>query len=54
MLDVHTDQHGYTELYPPVMVREECLVGTGNLPKFGENLYRDIEGDLEGRQREGA
>lgn len=45
MLDVHTEQHGYVELYPPVMVRQECLVGTGNLPKFGENLYRDIEGD---------
>lgn len=45
MLDVHTEQNGYTELYPPVMVREHCLVGTGNLPKFGENLYRDIEGD---------
>jgi seryl-tRNA synthetase len=45
MLDVHTDKHGYEELYPPVMVREECLYGTGNLPKFGENLYRDIEGE---------
>lgn len=46
MLDVHTQQHGYTEVYPPVMVREACLVGTGNLPKFGDNLYRDIEDDL--------
>ncbi len=45
MLDVHTTRHGYVELYPPAMVREECLVGTGNLPKFGENLYRDIEGE---------
>ena len=45
MLDVHTEQHGYQELYPPVMVRRECLVGTGNLPKFGDNLYRDIEGE---------
>ncbi|MBN2525021.1 MAG: serine--tRNA ligase [Deltaproteobacteria bacterium] len=45
MLEVHTEQHGYEELYPPVMVRQECLVGTGNLPKFGENLYRDIEGE---------
>jgi seryl-tRNA synthetase len=44
-LDVHTEEHGYEELYPPVMVREECLTGTGNLPKFGENLYRDIEGE---------
>jgi seryl-tRNA synthetase len=46
MLDVHTQQHGYTEVYPPFLVREACLVGTGNLPKFGENLYRDIEDDL--------
>lgn len=46
MLDVHIRQHGYTEIYPPFVVREACLVGTGNLPKFGENLYRDIEDDL--------
>jgi len=44
-LDVHTTQHGYEEIYPPFMVRGECMVGTGNLPKFGENLYRDIEED---------
>jgi seryl-tRNA synthetase len=43
MLDVHTREHGYTELYAPVMVRGECLYGTGNLPKFGDNLYRDAE-----------
>jgi seryl-tRNA synthetase len=46
MLDVHTRQHGYEELYPPSMVRGECLVGTGNLPKFGDNLYRDAEEDF--------
>jgi len=46
MLDVHIHQHGYTEVYPPFLVREACLVGTGNLPKFGDNLYRDIEDDL--------
>ena len=46
MLDVHVDEHGYTEVYPPYLVREACLFGTGNLPKFGENLYRDIEDDL--------
>jgi seryl-tRNA synthetase len=46
MLDVHIHQHGYTEVYPPFLVREVCLVGTGNLPKFGDNLYRDIEEDL--------
>jgi len=46
MLDLHTEKHGYTEVYPPYMVKRECLVGTGNLPKFGENLYRDAEEDF--------
>jgi seryl-tRNA synthetase len=46
MLDLHTREHGYTEIYPPAMVREECLFGTGNLPKFGDNLYRDAEDDF--------
>jgi seryl-tRNA synthetase len=46
MLDLHTSKHGYTEILPPVMVRRECLVGTGNLPKFGENLYRDAVEDF--------
>jgi seryl-tRNA synthetase len=45
MLDVHTSQHDYTEVYPPFMVREYCMVGTGQLPKFGETLYRDAEED---------
>jgi seryl-tRNA synthetase len=45
MLDVHTTDHGYDEIYPPCMVRSECLVGTGNLPKFGDNLYHDAEED---------
>ena len=34
------------EIYPPAMVKRECLVGTGNLPKFGDNLYRDAEEDF--------
>jgi seryl-tRNA synthetase len=46
MLDLHTTRHGYVEIYPPYMVRRDCLVGTGNLPKFGENLYRDAEEDF--------
>jgi len=41
MLDLHTREHGYTEIYPPFMVKRECLVGSGNLPKFGDNLYHD-------------
>lgn len=43
MLDVHTQQHGYSEITPPYVVKEEILVGTGNLPRFGENLFK-IEG----------
>lgn len=46
MLDLHVQEHGYTEVYPPAMVKGECLVGTGNLPKFGDNLYRDHEEDF--------
>ena len=46
MLDLHVGVHGYSEVYPPAMVRRECLVGTGNLPKFGDNLYRDAEEDI--------
>jgi seryl-tRNA synthetase len=46
MLDLHTRKHGYVEIYPPYMVRRECLVGTGNLPKFGANLYHDAEEDF--------
>jgi len=45
MLDVHTRQ-GYLEVYPPYMVKSEVLVGTGNLPKFGDNLYHDAEEDF--------
>ncbi len=45
MLDLHVKQ-GYTEVYPPFVVNEKCLVGTGNLPKFIDNLYRDVEDDL--------
>ncbi len=46
MLDLHVDVHGYREVYPPAMVKSDCLVGTGNLPKFGDNLYRDAEEDF--------
>ena len=45
MLDNHTQQHGYTEVYPPYMVKKETMVGAGQLPKFEENLYHDAEED---------
>jgi len=46
MLDVHVHDHGYTEIAPPFMVREDCLYGAGQLPKFADNIYRDAEDDL--------
>jgi len=46
MLDLHTKEHGYQEIYPPFMVRRECMVGSSNLPKFADNLYHDEEDDL--------
>jgi seryl-tRNA synthetase len=46
MLDLHTRQHGYKEIYPPFMVKQECMVGAGQLPKLVENIYRDAEDDL--------
>ncbi len=45
MLDLHTREHGYTEVYPPAMVKAACLVGTGQLPKFADTMYRDAEED---------
>ena len=46
MLDLHTTEHGYLEVYPPFMVKRECMVSSGNLPKFADNLYHDEEDDL--------
>jgi seryl-tRNA synthetase len=46
MIDLHTREHGYQEIYPPFMVKQECMVGSGNLPKFADNLYHDEEDDL--------
>jgi len=46
MLNLHTIEHGYHEIYPPFMVKRECLVGSGNLPKFSDNLYHDAVEDF--------
>ena len=46
MLDMHTRHNGYTEVYLPFVVKREMLVGAGQLPKFEDNLYRDVEDDL--------
>jgi seryl-tRNA synthetase len=45
LLDLHTTQHGYTEVSPPFMVGEQCLVGVGQFPKFKEQYYGVAEGD---------
>ncbi|MFG5380334.1 serine--tRNA ligase [Yoonia sp. R2-816] len=44
MLDVHTEEHGLTETNTPVLVREEMMYGTGQLPKFGEDSYQTTNG----------
>lgn len=46
MLDVHTQRHGYEEVFPPFLVRSESMTGTGNLPKFGEDSYNLPADDL--------
>lgn len=46
MLDLHTQEHGYTEIMPPYLVRRECMLGTGQLPKFEEDAYRTEPDDL--------
>ena len=45
MLDIHTAEHGYTEVAPPLMVRDNALFGTGQLPKFEEDLFRTTASD---------
>ena len=46
MLDLHTGKNGYTEAQLPAVVRRDVMEGSGNLPKFGDNLYHDEEDDL--------
>ncbi|MBW3098125.1 serine--tRNA ligase [Pseudohoeflea coraliihabitans] len=44
MLNLHTSEHGYTEVIPPLLVRDDALFGTGQLPKFDEDLFRTTDG----------
>ncbi len=46
MLDVHTKQHGYTEVFPPLLVNSATMQGTGQLPKFAEDLFKVEKEDL--------
>jgi len=47
MLDLHTQKHGYTEVLPPFMVNSRSLFGTGQLPKFAEDLFRCNDADAD-------
>jgi len=47
MLDLHTREHGYTEVLPPFLVNSESLYGTGNLPKFAADLFRVPHGEKD-------
>jgi seryl-tRNA synthetase len=47
MLDLHTREHGYTEVLPPYLVNSESMYGTGNLPKFGADLFRVPYGEKD-------
>ena len=46
MLDLHTREHGYVEVEPPLLVRREIMIGTGQLPKFEDDAYRTATDDL--------
>ena len=46
MLDLHTSEHGYTELFPPFLVNRASMTGTGQLPKLEEDMYRTAVDDL--------
>ncbi|WP_437896110.1 serine--tRNA ligase [Sorangium sp. So ce124] len=47
MLDLHTREHGYLEVLPPFLVKDTALFGTGNLPKFAEDLFKTQKSDPE-------
>jgi seryl-tRNA synthetase len=46
MLDLHTNEHGYTEVNPPLLVRDEVMFGTGQLPKFEDDQFWAVKGEL--------
>ena len=47
MLDLHTREHGYTEMLPPFLVKDTALLGTGQLPKFADDLFKTHKADPE-------
>src|SRR5207253_2548433 len=50
MLDLHTNEHGYTEINPPLLVRDNVMFGTGQLPKFEEDQFTTHQGEVLKRQ----
>jgi seryl-tRNA synthetase len=46
MLDLHTNEHGYTEVNPPLLVRDDVMFGTGQLPKFEDDQFWAVKGEL--------
>ena len=54
MLDLHTTEHGYTEIEPPVLVRDEAMFGTAQLPKFEEDQFWTLAGDTLRAVADGA
>ncbi len=52
MLDLHTRQHGYTEVLPPYLVNSDSMYGTGQLPKFAADLFRVPRGDADHREND--
>jgi len=46
MLDLHTNEHGYTEINPPLLVRDHVMFGTGQLPKFEDDQFWAVKGEL--------
>jgi seryl-tRNA synthetase len=46
LLDLHTREHGYTEVFPPFLVNRDAMIGTGQLPKFEEDMYRLRDEDM--------
>jgi len=46
MLDIHTKDHGYTEVFPPVLVNSDSMIGTGQLPKMEDDMYKVTDEDL--------
>jgi seryl-tRNA synthetase len=54
MLDLHTGEHGYTEINPPLLVRDDVMFGTGQLPKFEDDQFWAIKGELLAAATDGA